>query len=270
MKTVIGIIAAVILIVGIVLGAMSCSSVPAGSVGVQTTFGKLREEVLEPGLNWKSFTTKVNKVSVANTTKMVDTLAFTKDIQEVSIKITVVYRVAKEDAKAVFVNYGEHLFEHVTHPTVLSEVKAVISGYTAQELIEKRGILGDQCLARLQEAGSIVTFVGLNITDIDFTDAYTNAIEAKQVSEQELLAQKTRNDIEQSKAENAAELKRIAAEGDASALLTKAAAEAEANRILQESITELLLRKLALDKWDGKLPIYGGSFINGLVLGETE
>ena len=260
---------AVMLVVGIIITAISCTVIPTGSVGVQTTFGKVQEDVLESGLHWKGLTTKAHKVSVANTTKEIETQAFSKDIQEVSLKITVVYCVSKENAKTIHVNYGKRLFEEVTQPTVLSEVKTVISQYTAQELVENRGVLGERCLAQLQALKSPATFVGINITDIDFSDAYTNAIEAKQVSEQELLAQKTKNEIALQKATNEAELKRINAEGEATALLAKAKAEAEANGILQESITDIILQKLALDKWDGKLPLYGSDPISGLILGSA-
>ncbi len=52
--------------------------------------------------------------------------------------------------------------------------------------------------------------------------------------------------------------KKIAeAKGDSASLVTNAAGEAKANQLRQATLTENLLRQQMLDKWDGKLPVYG-------------
>jgi len=40
-------------------------------------------------------------------------------------------------------------------------------------------------------------------------------------------------------------------------MLTQARAEAEANKLKQATLTSLLLQQLWIEKWDGKLPVYG-------------
>jgi hypothetical protein len=40
-------------------------------------------------------------------------------------------------------------------------------------------------------------------------------------------------------------------------LIIQAKAEAEANRLRQQSLTELLVQQQFIEKWDGKLPVYG-------------
>jgi hypothetical protein len=40
-------------------------------------------------------------------------------------------------------------------------------------------------------------------------------------------------------------------------MLTSAKAEAESNRMKQQTLTPLLLQLEYINKWDGKLPVYG-------------
>jgi regulator of protease activity HflC (stomatin/prohibitin superfamily) len=65
------------------------------------------------------------------------------------------------------------------------------------------------------------------------------------------------NKVKQAEAE--AKIKVATAEGNAQAMLTSAKAEAEANRLKQQTITPMLLQLEWINKWDGKLPIYGQS-----------
>ena len=48
-----------------------------------------------------------------------------------------------------------------------------------------------------------------------------------------------------------------AADGEAQALKIKGDAEAEYNRKIAASLSPLIVQQMMLDKWDGKLPIYG-------------
>ena len=47
------------------------------------------------------------------------------------------------------------------------------------------------------------------------------------------------------------------AKGDSASMVIRAAGEAKSNQLKQTSITENILRQSMLDKWDGKLPVYG-------------
>jgi hypothetical protein len=40
-------------------------------------------------------------------------------------------------------------------------------------------------------------------------------------------------------------------------MLTNAKAEAEAYRLKQQTLTTLLIQQQFIEKWDGKLPVYG-------------
>lgn len=51
-----------------------------------------------------------------------------------------------------------------------------------------------------------------------------------------------------------AEVKRTNAEAEAQAKLIEAEAEAQANNLLERSLTEMILRQMYIEKWNGQLP----------------
>jgi regulator of protease activity HflC (stomatin/prohibitin superfamily) len=96
----------------------------------------------------------------------------------------------------------------------------------------------------------------ISVTDFTFSETFDRALEAKQTAVQEAL--KAKNDLDRVKFE--AEQK-----------IEYAKAEAEAIKIQAESIAkpggENYVKLKAIEKWDGKLPIYstsenGGTFFN--------
>ena len=99
---------------------------------------------------------------------------------------------------------------------------------------------------KLNEIGLYVTDV--NIINFDFSEAYINAIEEKQVAQQQLLKAETEKQTAITNAEAEAEATRI-----------KAEAEAAANKALTESLTPELIEYNKIQKWDGKLPQVTGS-----------
>lgn len=120
-------------------------------------------------------------------------------------------------------------------------MKAVQSQYTAEELITKRSEVGQAMQESIAEkVGRYgLTVDNINILNMDFSDEFNAAIEAKQTAQQNAL-----------KAEQ--DLARI--EVEARQKIVTAQAEADANRIRSESITREILTSNAIAKWDGKLP----------------
>jgi hypothetical protein len=93
-----------------------------------------------------------------------------------------------------------------------------------------------------------------NVTSgLQYPQTLVNAIDAKNAAVQE--AQKAQNEVLKIKAE--AEKKIAAADGEAQALKIKGDAEAEYNRKIAASLSPLIVQQMMLDKWDGKLPVYG-------------
>ena len=186
----------------------------------------------------------------------VNTEAFSKDLQTITTVVAVNYHVGKENSQMLYKNVGMGFEEVLITPAVNEVLKAVTAKYTAVELVSSRAevsmLLDDGLNEKLNSYGIFIN--ELNIINWDFSPEYINAVEAKQVAEQNLI--KTRTEQEQALviANTEAQKRVIAAEAEANEIKLLAQANAESNRILTESISELLIKYQTVAKWDGKLP----------------
>ena len=98
-----------------------------------------------------------------------------------------------------------------------------------------------------------INVISLSIENLDFTDAFTDAVEAKQVAaqrklqaeiEQAQMTMETQQQAERQRinAEAAANVAKINADADAYATKVRSEAEAEANKKIAESLTDNLIR----------------------------
>ena len=94
---------------------------------------------------------------------------------------------------------------------------------------------------KLNPHGIIVDDISL-IGSIRIPEGILKALNAKVEMNQD--AEKARNEVAK-------------AEAKAKTLLVQAQAEAEANRLRQQTLTPMLLQQQFIQKWDGKLPVYG-------------
>ena len=186
----------VILLIGIIFFANSCASIPAGHTGILTTFGKVEDKVLTEGFNWKSPFQKVIKMD-NRTQKTTETFqAFSSDIQEVDILIAVNYSINQETAQKLYRTVGTEYYQNIVYPRLLEGTKAIFAEYTAEQLISNREILSEQIanivVPSVSQYGIVVS--SIMVQNIDFTDAFTNAVEAKQVAQQNKLTAQTQQD----------------------------------------------------------------------------
>ena len=105
-----------------------------------------------------------------------------------------------------------------------------------------------------------------NIVNFDFSSEYNEAIEAKQVAEQNLLKTQTEQEQAIVIANAEAEKKKIAANATAEALLTEAQAQADANKLLEESLSEKVIAYEQIQKWNGVMPKVTSGDSNGLLI----
>lgn len=243
----------IILLVAIVVIATVASSmtiVEAGHTGVVVTLGKVEDHVLQEGLHFKiPFIQEVVRIDNRITKLDVDTEAFSKDLQTVSTTIAINYRVDTSKSYSIYKNIGRDYESVLVIPAVNEVLKATAAKYTAEESVTNRTLVSEGLVAglndKLNEIGLYVTDV--NIINFDFSEAYINAIEEKQVAQQQLLKAETEKQTAITNAEAEAEATKIRAE-----------AEAEANRILAESITAELIEYQKIEKWNGELPVVSG------------
>lgn len=266
----------IILLIGIIFLASSCVSIPAGHTGILTTFGKVEDKVFTEGLNWKSPFQKVIKMD-NRTQKTTETFqAFSSDIQEVDIMLAINYSINQETAQNLYRTVGVEYYTNIVYPRLLESTKSVFSNYTAEQLIGNRENLSNEIkelvIPDVARYGIIIS--DISVQDIDFTDAFTNAVEAKQVAAQDKLTAETKQaqltmEAEQEaqrqviKAQADAEQAKIAAQADLEVTKIQADAaeyaglkEAAKNKAISEWLTPDLLQYYYIQQWDGKLPTY--------------
>ncbi len=274
MKKPLGIIIAVVIIaLGVVIATTSMVTVPTGHTGVVVTFGKVEDYVLDEGVHFKLPWQSVVKMDNRAQKETVSLQAFSSDIQQVDVVASVNFSIDRETSQNLYRNVGAYYYSTVMEPRILQNVKSVFANYSAESLISTREMLPDeiyQLLAPEMKAYGI-EIISISLEDIDFTDVFTDAVEAKQVAEQSKLqaqieqAQKTMEYEAEAErkviaAEAEAEVLKIEADADAYATKIQAEAKAEANADIANSVTELLVKYIEASNWDGKLPeIYSGS-----------
>lgn len=236
---------AVPLLLVCVLGCVK--SVPTGHTGIVTTFGKVENYTLEAGVHFINPFSRVVKIDNRTQKATAELSAFSSDIQEVSVSYTINYCIDKENAQNLYKTVGLSYLDTVISPKVIEDVKTVMARYTAENLVSSRTEVGqaiEELLTRDLSKYNIQV-VATSIENLDFTDAFTDAVEAKQVAEQNKL-----------KTQTEAETQVIKAKAEADVKLIEAEATAQANDLLTESLTDDILNKLAIEKWDGVLPTY--------------
>lgn len=265
----------IVCVVGVILLVVSCIGiVPTGYTGILTTFGAVEDRTVGAGFNliapWQRIVTMDNRTQKVEIT----TSAFSSDIQQVDIAMSVNYCIDQQTAQILYKSVGKNYYENIMFPRIQENIKAVFSAYNAEALIINRETLSIAAadLLRNDMEPYGITIVSVAIEDIDFTDAFTNAVEAKQVAQQNKLtaetqqAQKTME--QEAEAERAiiaanaqAEQDIIAAKADlevvkiqADAALYAGERESNMNERLASALSDQLIQYYWIKQWNGILP----------------
>lgn len=265
-----GAIAKVVVIIIILAAILSASFtiVPAGNTGVVLTLGKVSSNTFSEGFHFKvPFVQEVeilsNKIQVYETPSS----AVSKDLQNVSSTISVNYRLVSDMSDDMFKNVGTDYQTILISPAVQECMKSISSRYTAEQLITERSAVGDEVKAQLEaRLNSYGIYIEkFNIVNFDFSEEFNQAIEAKQVAEQNLLKTKTEQEQAVAIAESQAKQKVIAAKAEADAITAKAQAQANANKLINDSLSEKVITYQQIEKWDGVMPKFLGGDNAGML-----
>jgi len=180
-----------------------------------------------------------------------------KDGSEFSVSPIMNYSVQREKVPAIFSKYRrplEDIEEGFLKTAVYDAFRLATNKYTADELISNRAVFEVEVRrlldGQLLKEGFVINQFTSNLI---YPETFKKSIEAKNNAVQAAL--RAENEVKTAEAQ--AKIKVATAEGNAQALLTSAKAEAEANRMKQQTITPLLIQLEYVNKWDGKLPVYG-------------
>lgn len=251
-------------------------TVPTGSTGIVTTFGRIENVSLDAGIHFMAPWKKVVNMDNRTQKQSIEMPCFSSDIQEVNVIYTVNYQINKANAQEIYRTIGKDYFDTIVMPKALEAVKSVFAKYTAEALVESRSSLSKEIEAILVDDlnKQNIQITATSIENIDFTDAFTNAVEAKQVAEQNKLKAQTEQAQATLEAQAQAERQVIKAQADADASILAAKADAEVAKISSDSalyqgekeasILQRVGEQLAkypdlvkykyIEGWDGKMP----------------
>jgi len=238
--------------------------VKPGSVKVVTRFGRVTGRTLEPGASFvipfaeKTLTYNTKKVIYETTSEEkqkgseadykdypVDTN--TQDGQQVDIFYTIRFSIDPTQAIWVAQNIGSEqaLVEKVVKTESRIWARNIPRGYSAESLYTGSGSLEVQneifnTLNPTFKANGLV-LDGVGIREIKFAQDYIDAIEDKQI--QFVKVESEKNIAEQAKHQKEARI-------------TNAEAQAKEQELQKSTITDQLLEKMWIERWDGHLPTY--------------
>jgi len=250
-KIVTYVIIGVVSIVILILGFCSFTVIDAGHTGVKVTLGSVSDSVLNEGLHFKlPIITSIVQIDNRVTKTEVESNAASKDLQSITTKVSVNYRVNTNSSASIYKNVGKDYNNVIVNPAIQECFKSVAAKYNAEELITKRAIVSTEMEQEIsQKINPYGLFIEVfNIINFDFSEEFNKAIEAKQTAQQQAL-----------KAEQ--DLARIKVE--ASQMVEKAKAESEAYQLKNQQLTDKVIMMQFVEKWDGKLPVVtsGGNSI---------
>lgn len=245
-----------IVVIGLILLVIVLNSiviVHAGTRGIVLQLGAVKPLVLNEGFHFKiPFIQEVIPIDVRVGKAQSEQTAASKDLQVVTTTVAVNFHLVPDEVNKLYQNVGLAYDDRIVAPAIGEAVKSVTAQYTAEELISKRS----EVSAKIKEtlAAKLSTYFmsldEINITEFKFSTEYNNAIEQKQIAEQNALKAKL-------------DLQRI--EVEAQQKIEQAKAEAESLRLQKQEVTQELidLRQIeaqmkAIEKWDGKLPTVTG------------
>jgi len=185
----IGIIIGVVVIVASII-AGSFTTIPAGHRGVVIRFSAVTGSILNEGLQMKlPFIDSVVKMSVQTQKYETDSSAITNDLQDVSTTIALNWKLDPGMAAEVYRTLGLEFIDRIAAPAIQETIKQITAQFNAEDLIlrreEVKNAITESLANRLRERGIITELV--SITNFQFSETFTAAIEAKVAAEQAVL-----------------------------------------------------------------------------------
>jgi regulator of protease activity HflC (stomatin/prohibitin superfamily) len=210
--------------------------VDTGRVGVVTSFGKVTGRELSEGMSWVIpwGVNSVTEYDIKIQKEEEESAAATKDLQDVNGTVVINFQISRGKVSEIHQKIGADYNDKLITPAINEVFKAATAKFTATDLIQNRQELKadvtSQLRSRLEKYG--ISIEDVSITNFKFSQAFTEAIEDRQVAQQQ--AERAKFNLE------------------------RALTDAKAQEAQAESLSAEYLQKLAIDKWDGNLPQYLG------------
>lgn len=250
-------IAALVLV--FVLALSSFRMVQAGTVQVVTRFGQVTGRILSPGAHFIiplaegtiSYNTK--KVTYEASSEPARSMATYTDIsvdtttldgQQIELNYTARFSVDPKEAGWIANNIGTEadVVEKIVKTDTRIHARNIAREFNAADLYtgnisQVQKAMEDKLRPMFEENGLFLDEFG--IRSIIFTPEYIRAIEAKQIEKERVITE-----------ENIAKQEEFRKQ----ARITKAEGQAEEQRLQRATLTNELLMKMWIEKWNGDVP----------------
>lgn len=179
--------------------------------------------------------------------------AVSKDQQDIFANLAINFQIDSENVLDLYRRVGPSWQTTIIDSRVPQVFKEVTSTFATPRITEERVALREQTRLRLTEELSPydIKVVDVFITNLGFSDLYSQAIEQKQKQVQDALQAEAK--VKQVEAE--ADQRVAEAEGDAKSNVARARGEATANRLRQRSLTPLLVQLRAIETLNDNVEI---------------
>ncbi len=241
------------------------SIVDPGNRGVVVDWGNVKEPALSEGFHFYCVFPgcHMTEVSVRQQRQEIEAACSTSDMQEVILKVAILYRIPESSVTKVFRDYHGEPFESLILSQAQESIKDATTTRSAELVVKQRLAVKTEALASLRKnVGDIIIIEDLIVTDVVLSKMLTASIESKMVQEQE--AEKAK--FTKQKAEIDTEMAVAVAQGEATATLARAGAEAESIRIRGKALSEnpSVIQLQLVERWNGVSPqvVTGGGGLN--------
>jgi regulator of protease activity HflC (stomatin/prohibitin superfamily) len=219
-----------------------------------------REEALQPGLRFIiPFVEHVQIYPISRQTYTMSAAANegevvgddsirarTKDGQEVFVDASVIYQVDPSKVVQLHIDWQDRYQDELIRPLSRGIIRDVVSLYGVEEIVSsKRGEMEQKITSELESkmGSNELLLSDFVLRDIHFSDEYAQAVEQKQIAEQQAqqakyVVESKKQEAEQARqtAQGQADASVIAAKGSAEARLIQAEAEAKALKLIADVI----------------------------------
>ena len=246
------IISAVVIILAVVLLASSCSVVNADERGVLLQFGKIKGDVIQPGLIIHApFISKVRKYSVVpfDTSLVIpvgDNSIISKDNQDIGASVDIYWSFNPDMIIDIASGYTKDRLQTIVSSVGKNVIKTVIGKYDVYSLAEKQDVINEEIRTLMASGLSSypVILTDVKLINFDWSPAFSAQIEeTMRITQQVKIAEQQRQ-IKSVEAETQV----IEAEAQKKAALLKAEADYQTTLKLAEADYERSVKLAEAEK----------------------
>lgn len=243
--------------------------IPTGYTGVRVRFGQVQQQPVTSGRAIVTLPLVEHIYTVNN--KQQDYRISDQIWGETDDKtpvyasdVTVTYQIAADRSAWIYANVTNYMGGLVSEPLVASAVKSAMVELSPADVTNRARIeplIQQKLVEALTEkyGPDTVSINKVVVGNMDFEQAYNDAIQAKSIAAQAQARATIENQTAIARAEADKKVALLKAEAEAEQLRIAAQAQAEANQLIQDSLTPELIELKKVEAWDGKLPSVVGS-----------